>query len=48
MNVSANGCTVYAGLFKKYLVMVSFAAELEKLIADENVLLIIEEQAEQE
>ncbi len=29
-------------------VTVSSAAELEKLIADENVLLIIEEQAEQE
>jgi len=29
-------------------VTVSSAAELEKLIADENVLLIIEEQADQE
>ena len=50
-NFVLDNCLTY-GLFNdSYVyrsVTVSSAAELEKLIADENVLLIIEEQAEQE
>ena len=48
---SLDNCLTY-GLFNDsyvyHSVTVSSAAELEKLIADGNVLLIIEEQAEQE
>ena len=50
-NFVLDNCLTY-GLFNDsyvyHSVTVSSAAELEKLIADENVLLIIEEQAEQE
>ena len=50
-NFVLDNCLTY-GLFNDSYVYhsmtVSSAAELEKLIADGNVLLIIEEQAEQE
>ena len=50
-NFVLDNCLTYGLINDSYVyhsVTVSSAAELEKLIADENVLLIIEEQAEQE